>query len=338
MKQCAREVLLWSLGFYVLVVIVLNVIMDRWCPAPFENLYRVKWNQLREMAADADRPLVVMLGSSRTDGAFLAGHLDGRPGPDGRPLRAYNFGVPAAGPMHEYQYLRDMLDEGIRPSLLVVEFLPPLFNEPHNHLISEENWAAPDWMSLHQFRRLHPYFVRPGRKASEWVEARLAPWYVHRFSLNAWLVEQLHPPSDRQPVPYPHDRWGSRCPEPITPQVRAARMLVARDYVPSLKHFRLGQGPTQAMRDLLTCCQREDIPVVLVLTPESAEFRSWYSPKCQETMRDLLAELRDTYGVEVIDATKWLEDDDFMDGHHLQDCGARKFTARLIPEIQRRLR
>jgi hypothetical protein len=339
LERSARPVLLWSLGFYALAVIALNVLMDRWCPAPFEKVYRIKWEGLCELARrEPGRPLVVMLGSSRTDGALQAGRLNGLAGPNGRPIVAYNFGVPAAGPMHEYQYLRDMLDEGIRPCLLLVEFLPPLFNEPHSRLISEENWAAADWMSLHQYVRLYPYLARPGRKASEWIAARVAPWYVHRFSLHGWVLELLHPPQDPSPVPYPHDEWGCRCPEPLTPEVKAARALVARDYIPSLGHFHLGQGPTRAMHDLLERCRCEQIPVVLVLTPESSTFRSWYQPECLQTMRDLLDQLRASYGVEVIDATHWLDDDDFMDGHHLDVRGMDKFTARMGHEVERLLR
>jgi hypothetical protein len=332
-------VLLWSLGFYVLAILVLNVLMDRWCPAPFEKVYRVKWEGLCQLAREEPgHPLVVMLGSSRTDGALQAGRLNNMLDSDGRPVVAFNFGVPAAGPMHEFQYLRDILDEGIRPRLLLVEFLPPLFNEPHSRLISEENWAAADWMSLHQYVRLCPYLSHPGRKASEWIAARVAPWYVHRFSLHGWVLEKLHPPTDPSPVPYPHDQWGCRCPEPLTPQVKAARAQVAREYMPSLSHFRLGQGPARAMRDLLECCRQERIPVALVLTPESTTFRSWYRPECLKTMRDMLDELQATYGVEVIDATHWLDDDDFMDGHHLDVRGADKFTFRMSEEVQRLLR
>ncbi len=168
LQRSARPVLLWSLALYALAALVLNGVMDRWCPAPFEKVYRIKWEGLSQLARrEPDRPLLIMLGSSRTDGAFQAGRLNGVPGPGGRPLLAFNFGVPAAGPMHEYQYLRDLLDEGIRPCLLLVEFLPPLLNEPHSHLISEENWAAADWMSLHQYVRLYPYLRgRGGRRAN----------------------------------------------------------------------------------------------------------------------------------------------------------------------------
>jgi hypothetical protein len=92
------------------------------------------------------------------------------------------------------------------------------------------------------------------------------------------------------------------------------------------------------MRDLLECCRREEIPVALVITPESTVFRSWYSSSCRVETSDLLAELRAKYGVEVIDATEWLDDEDFTDGHHVAESGARKFTARFLVEVQRILR
>lgn len=339
MKRGARRVLLWSLALYALATVAMNVFMDRWCPISWEALYRLKWARLREVAAAAvDRPLVVALGSSRLDGALQAGRLDGLPGPDGRSLAAYNFGIPAAGPMHEYEYLRDMLDEGIRPRLLLVEFLPPMLIQPHRHLISEEEWVKPEWMSVHQFRRLAPYLARPGRKASEGLLARLAPWHVHRLSLTNQLTAWLHPDSEYEPVPYPHDPWGCRCPQTLTSGQRAFRIAVAREYSLSLSHFRLGEGPARAMRDLLACCRRENIPIVLILTPESSEFRSWYSPACRTATTKLLDELRKEYGVEVIDATYWLDDDDFFDGHHLDVSGATKFTTRLLVEVQRLLK
>jgi hypothetical protein len=339
MKQSARAVLLWSLAFYALAAVVLDAIMDRWCPAPFEQVYRTKWAEFCQMTAQApDRPVVVMLGSSRTDGGFEARRLDGLPAPDGRPLLAYNFGVPAAGPIHEYLYLRQMLERGIRPRLLLVEFLPPLFNDGRSRLISEENWTIPAWMSPMQVTRTAPYLVHPVRKEREWVEARLAPWYVHRPSLTGWVQEKLDPPNPPRTIPWYHDHWGMRYPETLSAAEYAFRSGVARDYIPTLGKFRMGEGPARAMRDLLDCCRRENIPVMLVLTPESAEFRSWYSPACRASTLGLLEQLRSTYGVQVIDATRWLGDNDFVDGHHLDASGVEKYTTRLLTEVQRVLR
>jgi hypothetical protein len=322
-----------------MAVLVVNGIMYWWWPTPFEALYRTKFNQVRRLAARGDRPLILMLGSSRTDFALQAVRLDGVSGPDGRPLLAYNFGIPTAGPLHECQYVRDMLDAGIRPRLLLVEVLPLLFNRPHGHLISEEDWPVPDWMTWHQFVRMHSYFARPGRKASEWVAARLAPWYTHRFSLHAWLTLVSAPLQKKGDlVPFSHDGWGSRCPTALTGEERTICQLAARDYVPSLSHFRLGQGPVRAMGDLLGFCRQEDISVALVLMPETSAFRSWYPPECLETIHTLLERWRVAYGVEVLDATRWLDDEDFLDGHHLDTSGARKFTDRMRDEVRGLLR
>jgi len=89
------------------------------------------------------------------------------------------------------------------------------------------------------------------------------------------------------------------------------------------------------MRDVLALCRREQIPVVLVLTPEGSLFRGWYSPLAREGPRRLLEELRAAYGVPVIDGTEWLPDEDFTDGHHVNPDGAAAFTGRLLAELRR---
>jgi hypothetical protein len=339
MTRGGRGVLLWSLALYALIALALNFLMYRWCPDLSASVHRIKWDQLRKaVAAAPDRPLILTLGSSRMDAAFQAGRLDGVPGPDGRPLTAYNFGIPAAGPLHEYQYLRDMLHEGIRPSLLIVEVLPPLFSAPRSHLISEEDWPVADWMSLHQFRRMRPYFVRPGRKLSGWIAARLAPAFAYRRALQAVMEVQMLPPEERRPAPYSHDRWGCRCADYLTPKQQASCVRMARDYIPSLYHFRMGDGPQRALRDLLACCGREHIKVVLVLMPESTEFRSWYRPECLTAMNQMLTQMHADWGVPVIDARQWLDDGDFTDGHHPAESGANLFTSRLLAELPRVVR
>ncbi len=336
MKRCARAVLLWSLAFYAVAVLVLNGIMDRWCPAAFELIYRMKWAALCRLAEEkTDRPLVVMLGSSRTEDAFKAGRLDGQPGPDGRPIAAYNFGVPASGPIHGHLYFRQMLAHGIRPRLLLVEFLPPLFNDAHSRYISEENWTFPEWVSASQLLRMAPCYVRPVRKSQIWLESRLAPWCVYRAFLRNWLDSHWDSSIKLSPPVSTHDPWGFCHPEALTPADRVARSAGAREYVSSLKHFHLGTGPARAMRDLLELCRREQIPIVLVITPESTTFQSWYTPECRATMRAMLEELRTTFGVEVIDATDWNKDDEFLDGHHLEERGAERFTTRLLVEVRR---
>jgi hypothetical protein len=108
-------------------------------------------------------------------------------------------------------------------------------------------------------------------------------------------------------------------------------------YGPTLQQFHLGEGPTQAMRDMLARCQRERIPVGLVLMPSSKEFRGMFSAEGKAELDNFVAELRSRYGADVIDGTDWLEKEDFDDGHHVLKSGAYKFSTRMIDEVQKLL-
>jgi hypothetical protein len=331
--------MLWSLAFYALAALVLNLVVDWWCPNREEALYRTKLERLQELVRQRpDHSLVLMLGSSRTDAAFQAGRFDGMAGPDGRPVLAFNFGIPTAGPLREQLYLREILDLGIRPRLLLVEFLPPLFTRPYRDLISEEGWTFAGWLRASQLVRLYPYLGDPRGKVSDWIEARVAPWYVHRSCLHDWAQGESTDWTQPRRLVRSADPFGWSGRDTPTAEQRAQLVGVSSNYVPSLASFRLGAGPTRAIHDLLECCRSERIPVVLVVTPESAEFQSWYSPQCQAQTDRLLDELRHTYGVEVVDTRQLLDKDDFTDGHHAVEHGATLFTTHLLGKVQHLLR
>ncbi len=73
------------------------------------------------------------------------------------------------------------------------------------------------------------------------------------------------------------------------------------------------------------------------MMPEDSHFRSWYCPEAKTVVKNLLEELRQTYGVECIDAQCWLPDYDFSDGHHALLDGALIFTRRIRAELPRLL-
>jgi hypothetical protein len=73
---------------------------------------------------------------------------------------------------------------------------------------------------------------------------------------------------------------------------------------------------------------------VLVLSPESSQFRSWYTPEGPASIRRLLDAVRQTYGVPIVDATAWVADKDISDGHHVLAHGAQTFTTRLFEELR----
>ena len=90
----------------------------------------------------ADRPTVVMLGSSRTGLAFhgkraeqaLAAEL-------GRPAVAFNYGVPASGPVTHLVYLDRLLDGGITPDVLVLEVMPTMLTPSTDRAIFPQSFG-----------------------------------------------------------------------------------------------------------------------------------------------------------------------------------------------------
>ena len=341
MKRSARALLWWLPFWYVLAQAVVFAWMDESWPIPRIRVEHDKWQQFHARLAEApDRPLVLALGSSRMDWAFQAGRLNGQLGPDGRPLLCYNFGVPTAGPIHQALYVNDLLDEGIRPRLLLLEFVATHFNQSRRGIQSEEHFTMYHWLTAHQLLFFRPYLSNPRRATVAWLEAQLAPWYGYRWTIHGRFLGNDGRPNPLDQVQQPMDSWGWRllADDVGTLDYRAWRYAGNNKmYGDSLRRFHLGAGPVQAMHDLLARCRREHIPVVLVDMPVTKTFTSLYSPEGRAELAGFLAELRHRYSVEVIDASDWLVQEDFDDGFHVLKAGAYHFTTRMIDEVQKLL-
>jgi hypothetical protein len=335
-KANGPAVLLWAVCLYALAQAALFSASGRWTSIGPLTESR-KWPRLRGLAAaQPGPPLGVMFGSSRVCWAFQAGRLDGLHDTDGRPLQFYNFGIPATGPIHALLYLRDMLAEGIRPKLVLVEYLPALLSEPHGTWASEEYFASMPWTSWRDLTRLNPYFSRHShQKLKEWLVARVAAWYTFRTQINdearrVLLGEIIKPP------PQIDARGACILNEPPTAESRQSDTAYSlKLYGPPLEHYRVGHGPSRALREFLELCRGQGIRVVMVIMPESSAFRRLYTPKTREIAGDLLNGLVRHYGLDVIDANDWLPDEDFEDGHHVVASGAEHFSVRLRGELQR---
>jgi hypothetical protein len=336
LKAHGSRVLLWTIALYAMAQIAVVAVKDRWLAlGPYQESR--KWPRLRELAHDAQTPpLAIMVGSSRVSWAFQAGRLNGLPGPEGKPLRFYNFGIPATGVIHALLNVRDMLSEGIHPDVLLVEFLPPLLCEPHGTWPSEERFAASPWMSAREMVRLNPYLSRHGhQKVREWCESRTVSWYAYR---NQLMDEFCHLALGKVlPRQLDVDDWGAcLLPPEASAEKRAKDTEEALQfYGPSLETYRVGQGPTRAFHELLTLCCREKIRVMLVHMPESSDFRKLYSTNATAKSRALIEDYVREFGVDVIDASTWVADADFADGHHTLAAGAERFTNRLGVELKR---
>jgi hypothetical protein len=128
--------------------------------------------------------------------------------------------------------------------------------------------------------------------------------------------------------------WGPIALNGVSEEQRTTALNNARlEYQEILANMKLGNGPTQALREMLDLCRQERIRVVLVLMPEGTGIRSLYPPRVVAELDRLLGGLAKEYGCSICNARTWLADDAFFDGHHMLRPGAAQFTERLTREV-----
>ena len=124
----------------------------------------------------------------------------------------------------------------------------------------------------------------------------------------------------------------------IRPEVLQAVIRgVPRQYDSASANFRLAAGPAWALEELLTRCDREGIPAVLVHMPEGTAFAALYGAGVRAGTDAFFAAIGRRHGVPLIDARNWVHDGGFWDTHHLLPAGARQFSDRLAREVLPRL-
>jgi hypothetical protein len=162
------------------------------------------------------------------------------------------------------------------------------------------------------------------------------PCHGHRFAIMSLFLPRFLPyhlrlGGDRQ---VDQSGWLARNKTPLTPeQRRLAQEYAWKDFGVPLASFRLSAAACRAQRELLLRCREEHIAVALVWMPEGTTFQGWYPAEAETEIRGHLDELGDEFGVPLVDARDWVEDDGFIDGQHLHAVGAAVFTERLRREV-----
>jgi hypothetical protein len=323
----------WGLVVFVAGQAGLTILLsNRLLPCRDPEL-AAKLDALRNRRAEApDRPLLLMVGSSRTLQGFEAGCLEGLSTPTGQSYTAFNLGVTAAGPLKEWLCLRAALDQGIRPDLLLVEILPPLFNEPGPGRMSEESWLAISRLSATDLSILSPYHSRPSWLWRTWARSRVVPGYTFRVPILNHVAASWAPPLPGAGLLAPIDRFGwqpfaqSVCNPETTAHLTDNQV---RSLCQAYEDFRIGAGPRHALADLLRRCRQERIAVALVLMPEGSAFRRRSNSHVETALTEFLAEMSQSYNARLIDARDWIADSGFYDAHHLLPGGATEFSRRL---------
>jgi hypothetical protein len=285
--------------------------------------------------------LIIMLGSSRTAYGLNARQLGEQLSKEIHwPTKVFNFGIPAAGPMSQLLSLRRMLNEGIRPNLLLVEVLPPLL-AGQGPVPIESNWLPAHRLKLDELAVMEQQGFPVEELRRNWWQAWPLPWFAHRFAIISRFLPIWLPWNLREDWTDGPDAWGwtpTMVADPTPEGYRRAVELAQRQYQGYLASFRLSEPTCRAQRELLDLCRSEGIPVALVLMPEGSHFRSWYPPATWLQIQSFLVELHADYGVPVINSREWIADEYFSDTHHLLIEGSTLFTARLGKELQPLLR
>lgn len=329
-RSCRRS-LVWGLGFFVLFQLLLALTLELWWTSGRDPLYGAKIARLRSrLRQSPNARLVVMLGSSRTGDGFRAASLEPELAQElGQPLILFNFGMSAAAPCTQLLQLQRLLAEGIKPDLVLFEILPVLLDDQQGCAPQRLPPERLSWRDVQQVRS-YPFSTHSLRQA--WREARAFPWYAHRFNLVSLIWPTLLPLNLRQDGYVRCDGCGWSAPAfwKLSPeQHREAIARTIKGYQEHLEDFQLGSASPEAVRRTLKECRRHNIQAALVLMPEGPVYRSLYGSQVWPQVDSFLDRLQLEFGVPLVNARTWIEEEGFFDSHHLIPDAAAQFTERL---------
>ncbi len=320
-RQRARNAITAGIVCFVALQVGLNLALETTRPEWRDPEYGHRVTLSRA----APRPLVVVLGSSRPQMGLSPEHL----GIEGATV--FNHSQAGCGPIQELLIFRRLLADGVVPDFVLVEILAPVLagNSPAEKLL------RPVTLSHADLGRLEPFCDNPMSLRTEWAKARLVPWHSHRMFLMSHFAPRFQTWNARQDFMWRDMHRDGWLPYPfavISADKRADGTEQARQqYIPYFPNFQVADRPRQAYRDLLALCRERKIPVAFFLMPESATFRSWYTPAARDGVQSYLRELGSE--APVFDGREWLPEESwYADGHHLMRFGAEKFSRRLGTE------
>jgi hypothetical protein len=335
-KSHGRTALLCGAAAFVAMQLLLSAAMDYYEPALRDPLWGRKIALLRSrLAEEPDRPLLVILGSSR---AALGVRLGDSPAQDDDAPIVFNLGIMGAGPVHELVFLHRLLAEGIHPQRLLLEIHPLLMHEEQGYgEVAVLNVNRLDWRDLGVLRR---YVYEPAKLYARWARSRLLPCLSHRVLFQMHLAPGWLEPAYRNDyaVMTQLDRsgWTPHFRDAVNSlEYRQCLELSVSGYEVAFNDYHITDMPDRAVREILDICRHERIAAGLFLMPEASGFRAAYVADTRGKLDDYLARLSKDCDVPVFDATLACRDEDFADGHHLLPPGAKTFAASFRQDVLR---
>jgi hypothetical protein len=297
--------------------------------------YGRRASALRErIAENPGRPLVLVVGSSRAAmGVKPAAWEVARPGTSRDPL-LFNVSALGGGPITELLTVRRVFADGLRPTVVLLEYWPPLLRQ-------DGEYSEATQMDLHRLRWgdlpvVQRYFPEAD-KIERWMcSARLNALTTFRTRLLTQADPEWVPKPGRLDVAWTDlDGWGWL--PGMAPVGAAARQRLIAHQRPGvcarLNGWSVHPDADRALREAVATLRARGATVGLLYLPESSACRGWYPPEVERAAEVHLATLVRDLAVPVIDARRWMDDCDLADGYHLSRTGAAAFTQRLGPVV-----
>ncbi len=258
------------------------------------------------------RPLGLVLGSSRMVWGFQPEQLPERDG-----VLWVNAAQIAGGPTLTRLLLHRYIRDGARPEVVTLEVMPTFFvKENTRYLCGHFAFGELAFMRKYSDKPLHYdyHFAR------------------YRFARASHIARITEPPSGELPL-FPRGGLQS-VEEDVSPAEREKRLALAhKNNADYLSKLTVRPGADRAFRDTIRDAQSHGIRVVLLRSPEGPTFRSWYNPEARDKFDAYIANVAQDFGVPILDARLWLDEDDFYDSHHTLKRGTAKFTSRFGREM-----
>lgn len=339
-----RRAVFWGISLFVMIQVSMNLairqdIVPVRDPIWFEKLqFLQRYGGFFPEPFGDDRAVprrLLALGSSRTQLAFNASRLQCTLAEiSQQPIRAFNFGCPAAGAMTCALYFRRLLDMGCVTDELLVEIHPGFIAE-------HEPPFEGRWLHLYRLSEAEVQTLRGfGWALEDPPQHSWKGWLTAAGSYRMSLLNRYAPVL--LPCPYgltlgsKSNADGFVCGVEM-PRDRYVKALARtrQEYAPVLENYRVGGPGPAAIRDILAICRARGIAATVILMPESSEHREWYGVEGHDSLATFIASLKREFEIPVIDAREWVPDEGFADGHHLTGSGATIFTDRLACELCR---
>jgi Protein of unknown function (DUF1574) len=330
-RRCAaRTEALWTIGVFVVASVVALGVIETRCPQWCDREYEVRREVLNERIAESpDRPVMLLIGSSRTVVAFMPERLPPLRTPDSKEAIVFNYSHFGSGPKMNMLQVHRALRDGVHPHWVVLELVPGFL--AHDDLPYKD-------MSIEDIPVIYQYSNGP-RLIAQSARVRLGGVYRTRTAMSRWALPEFvtKSPADREVKLHElgGDNGFGRL-DDLTDSDRAGlTMLAVGRFKKRMMEYKIDPLNAKTMNDLVEFCQSQGIQVGVVMTPEDSRYYSWQRPGADEVIAEYADELRAKFHIPVIDARRWMADSSFSDPHHLNTKGAKQFTDRLDRELLR---